>query len=124
MSESTPLERIYRAQRTVRHACQTWDATNLDRANQCRELLEQAVADLREAVNMAAAAGTCLPVEARRILTTLQQDSQGMTRLVDACSAFQRGLALRLGHADPNYDASGLAQAMHGQPAQRVALNG
>jgi hypothetical protein len=40
-------------------------------------------------------------------IATLRRDISTMIRLVDACSAFQRGLALRMGGAPTNYDASG-----------------
>ena len=119
----TPAERISSAQRSVHQALEQWDATDLNRACQCRELLEQAVGELREAARTAPGVPLDLPVGARRALADLKRDAAGMTRVVDACSAFQREVALRMGKADPNYDASGQAPSNREPQAPEVALD-
>ena len=116
-------ERIRRAQLSVRRAFEQWRAADLERIGQCRELLEQAVGELREAARTGASTHPCLPVDVRRALAAIKQDTAGMTRVVDACSTFQRGLALRLGRADPNYDAAGLTPADEVVSSPRMALD-
>lgn len=123
MTAATPIARIRRAREIVRQALEGWNGADLEGANHCRELLAEAAADIREAAGAAAADRLHLPLEARRALADLKHDTVRMTRLVDACAAFQRNLALRLGHADPNYNASGQASPEAVSPARRVVVD-
>jgi hypothetical protein len=123
VSATTPMERIHSARQSVRHAVETWDGMDVERVNRCRALLEDSVAELKAAAASAAGGHAAIPAAARRELADLKRDVGTMIRVVDACSAFQRGLALRSGRADPNYDASGLTPRDEANPAQRVVLD-
>lgn len=103
MTGMAAIERIQRARRGAQRAVELWDATDLSKIRQCQELLQQAAADLRAVVDAAGPA----PAEARVEMAALRRDANRLVRLVDACSAFQRGLILRAGGAAQEYDASG-----------------
>lgn len=120
MATPSPSQRIQRAQAQVHRALAEWNGADLARANQCRELLAAAASDLREASGELAASRGYLPIDARRALMDLKCDARRMTHVVDACAALARGLALRLGVADPNYDAQGLATEPGSRPREVV----
>jgi hypothetical protein len=111
VAAATPFERIQSARKAVQCAFDAWDAANLDQIHACRSLLDDSVADLSAAADSVSAGPERLPAEARPVLADLKRNVTMMLRVVDACAAFQRGLALQRGQADPNYNASGLTGA-------------
>jgi hypothetical protein len=84
-----------------------WNPANLDRLDGCRELLEDAVAGMREFGDAVRGGAVRITSETRPMLLALRQDIRQATRVVDAGAAFHRGMAVRLGNASPGYDAGG-----------------
>jgi hypothetical protein len=91
----------------IRQAMDTFNAADLSRVASSQELLERAVNDLKQA---SGALGQNPPrnlKELHPLVAALKKDVNRMSQVVDACAAFQRGLAARLGDPGVAYDASG-----------------
>ena len=108
-TEHTPQRLIRIAAGKVRQALDTWQATDLNRVAGSQTLLQNAVEDLQFAI----AAIDRYPVnqrgELRAEIAALRVDLTRITRVVDACVAFQNGLAVRLGARGVVYQPSGSA---------------
>jgi hypothetical protein len=89
-------ERVGRAQSRVHGALKNWDAGSLPRCEECCELLRGAIGEL-EGAWQAAEKGTPASAAVRKRLYQLRADVGAMVRLVDASTAFCRGLALLIG---------------------------
>jgi hypothetical protein len=76
----------------VHQALSAWDAANLSRCAQCRELLHAAVAELT-----VVDPGKRLPKSVAKPLNQLRTDVQLLSRLVDAASSFNRGMTVYTG---------------------------
>ena len=89
-------EHVGRAQSHVHSALSNWDAGSLPRCEECCELLRRAIGELEDAWH---AAENSVPasVVVKKRLYQLRADVGVMIRLVDASTAFCRGLALRIG---------------------------
>ena len=98
---------IAHARRRVRLARQQWNAADLKRVEESRKLLEQSVTALKMAVDLLRNGDSTMTSGLQSAIASLRRDISMMLRVVDACSAFHRGMALRLGGALPAYDASG-----------------
>jgi hypothetical protein len=84
-----------------------WDAADLERVESSRGLLAAASRDLR-VFESAVRAGDVPPTaELRSTILAVKQEVVQATRVVDACVAFYRGLAARIGGAPPVYNAEG-----------------
>jgi len=103
-----PRQSIEHARRGVRKALQQWNAADLNSIGESRVLLEQSVTDIKLAIELLRNGDTTMANGLQPSIASLRRDISTMTRLVDACSAFHRGLSLRLGGALPAYDASGM----------------
>lgn len=120
MTSAAISERARRAHGGVRQALELWDATDLSKICQCQELIQRACDDLQAALDSGAGA---LPQQSRGDLAAIRSDTKRMIRLVDACSAFQRGLWLYLGNAAPEYRAQS-AGSFDGSAAGSSGLEG
>jgi hypothetical protein len=89
-------EHVGRAESHVRGALKKWDAANLPRCEECCELLRGAIGEL-EGAWQSAQQGAPASVAVKKRLYQLRADIGVMIRLVDASTAFCRGLALRIG---------------------------
>ncbi len=89
-------EHVGRAQSHVHGALSDWDAGSLPRCEECCELLRRAIGEL-EGAWKAAENGLPASVAVKKRLYQLRADVGVMIRLVDASTAFCRGLALRIG---------------------------
>jgi len=120
MSQASAMACLERARSSIRHVLNDWDAASLARMEECRALLEVAVGELRAfeaSPARDASAANGLDSTARQ----LKRDIVTLMRVVDAGSAFYRGLALRLGSSAPSYTASGHSPEEVSSPA-RVAI--
>ena len=103
----------------VRKAVETWNAADLARVAGSQRLLELAVDDLK----VVAAALLRNPPRnckgLRPVVAALRRDVARMSRVVDAGSAFYRGLNARLGDLGVAYDASGCVPEMAETAAAR-----
>jgi hypothetical protein len=70
-------------------------------------MLALAVGDLLKFESAARGGGVPATDELLRTLVAVKSEIVQATRLVDACVAFHRGLAMRMGDAAPGYDAAG-----------------
>jgi hypothetical protein len=77
-------------------ALMNWDAGSLPCCEECCELLRSAIGEL-EGAWRAAEEGAPASMGTRKRLYQLRADVGLMVRLVDASTAFCRGLALRIG---------------------------
>jgi len=89
-------EYIGRAESRVHGALKNWDAGSLPRCEECCELLRAAIGQL-ETASQAAEKGASASVAVKKRLYQLRADVGTMVRLVDASTAFCRGMALRIG---------------------------
>ena len=89
-------ERVGRAQDHMHGALKNWDACSLPRCEECCELLRRAIGEL-EGAWQAAEKGAPASAAVKKRLYQLRADVAVMVRLVDAATAFCRGLALRIG---------------------------
>ena len=89
-------EHVGRAESQVHGALKNWDAGSLPHCEECCELLRRAIGEL-EGAWQAAEEGAPASVAVRKRLYQLRADVGVMVRLVDASTAFCRGLALRIG---------------------------
>jgi hypothetical protein len=91
----------------IRKAMEAWNAADLTRVASSQDLLERAVDDLKQAAGVLGQNPPRNIKELHPLVAALKKDVNRMSRVVDACSAFQRGLAGRLGDPGVAYDASG-----------------
>ena len=89
-------ECVGRAQSHMQGALKNWDACSLPRCEECCELLRRAIGEL-ESAWQAAEKGVPASAAVKKRLYRLRADVGVMVRLVDAATAFCRGLALRIG---------------------------
>ena len=89
-------EHVGRAESHMHGALKNWDAGSLPHCEECWELLRGAIGEL-EGAWRAAEKGAPASVAVRKRLYQLRADVGVMVRLVDASTAFCRGLALRIG---------------------------
>jgi len=107
MDARTAAAMLDGAHSDIRRALAEWDAADLDRVENCSRLLEQAVSGMR-AFEQALRSGEALPSpDLYRKLQETRQDIVRATRVVDACVAFHRGLAVRSGGAAAGYNSEG-----------------
>jgi hypothetical protein len=107
MDTLTAAEYLQRARTGIRQAMAQWDPTNLARVEESRELLSAAAGDMHlfeGAVRLGKVPATD---ELRTTLLGVTQEIAHATRVVDACVAFHRGMAARVGGSAPGYDAQG-----------------
>jgi hypothetical protein len=91
----------------IRKSMQTWNGASLAGVADAQRLLQSAVDDLKQAARELGRNPRQNPKELWPLVVALKKDVDRMSRVVDACSAFQRGLAGRLGDPGVVYDASG-----------------
>ena len=89
-------ESVGRAERHMHGALTNWDAGSLPRCEECCQLLRLAIGEL-EVAWKAAEKGAPASAAVKKRLYQLRADVGVMVRLVDASTAFCRGLALRIG---------------------------
>ena len=87
---------VTRAQVSVRSALRDWDAANLRQCELCCETLRAALADLETARRAAERHGVMNCGAVQRQLEGVRTDTRVLMRLVDASTAFGRGLALQV----------------------------
>ena len=107
MPAADPAQLIDHARRCVCQAVQQWNAADFKRVSNSRRLLEQSVADIRMGIDLLRNGASTMTNDFQPMIVALRRDISMMVRLVDACSAFHRGLALRRGGVAPAYDATG-----------------
>jgi hypothetical protein len=111
-----PLER---ARAGLREALELWDATDLSKIGRCQELLDRVCVDLRALIG----SGGPLPAaSALPAVAALRHDARRLSRLIDACTAFQQGLWLCLGNPGLEYGASGCVARQ--EPSAVCAVEG
>ena len=103
----SPAQLIEDSRRLLRAALDRWQAADFDRITETRELLTQSVTHLAMAIDLLRAGASVVVGDLQPKIVSLRSDITTMMRLVDACSAFQRGLALCEGGVAPAYDSSG-----------------
>ena len=89
-------EYVGRAESHMHGALKNWDAGSLPRCEECCELLRAAIGQL-EGAWQAAQKGAPASVAVKKRLYQLRADVGTMVRLVDASTAFCRGMALCIG---------------------------
>jgi hypothetical protein len=104
---SGPSQWIDHARLCVKQALQRWNAADLASIDDSRQLLEQSVTAVKMAIDLLRNGDLTVTGRLQPAIASLRRDISTMVRLVDACSAFNRGLTLRLGAALPPYDATG-----------------
>jgi len=110
-------ELLMHAVDSVRQALDTWQATDLERVAQAGALLQSAAEHLNTAAVALGRHPADRPAELRALAAALRRDLLRITKVVDACSAFQNGLAVRLGMG-VSYLPSGQAQDWRGHAAE------
>jgi hypothetical protein len=103
----------------IRKALETWNAADLARVAGSQKLLEHAVDDLRRVTEALSRNPPQSTKELRPLVAALRRDVARMTRVVDTCSAFYRGLTARLGDRGVAYDACGCVPRVADAPLAR-----
>lgn len=107
MDPLTAAEHLQRARSAIQQATAEWNPADLDRVDSSKELLVAAVGDMRIFESAILAGDVAPTAELYSTILATKQEIMHVTRLVDACVAFHRGLAARTGDAPPVYDAEG-----------------
>jgi hypothetical protein len=107
MNSASPIEALNDACAALRRALEGWDPVDLKQVDRCSTLIESATLALQRFQSSFAGGARLAASDAGLLLQQLARDAKGMGRIVDACLAFQRGLALRLGDSAPAYGCSG-----------------
>jgi hypothetical protein len=102
-----PAQWIEQARLRVRQALQQWNAADLNRVHESRQLLQQSANALKMAIDLLCNGDSSANRSLQPAIVSLRRDISTMVRLVDACSAFRRGISSGQGGALPVYDASG-----------------
>jgi len=102
-----PAQWIEQARLRVRQALQQWNAADLNRVHESRQLLQQSANALKMAIDLLCNGDSSANRSLQPAIVSLRRDISTMIRLVDACSAFHRRTLLREVGALPPYDASG-----------------
>jgi hypothetical protein len=108
-TQPTAADLLAQAASRVRQALDTWQATDLVQVAEAQLLLVNAVADLRKATALISLNPAEKAAELRKLAAGLRRDLNRLARVVDACSAFQNGIAIRLGISGVVYQPSGAA---------------
>jgi hypothetical protein len=100
---------LEQAAERIRQALDTWNGADLKTVAGTRQMLEHAVDDLKRVTQVLThnPAAENKPRELRRLVDALRAEVGRMTQVVDACSAFQNGMAVRLGGSSVTYDVTG-----------------
>jgi hypothetical protein len=107
MQPDSATSHLQRARTGIRQALEEWNAADLQKVDGSRELLSMAIVDLR-AFESAVRSGDVTPsAELQATVLQVKDEVVKATRVVDACVAFHRGLAARIGGAAPGYNAEG-----------------
>jgi len=107
MKPAIAIEHLERARSGIRQVLAQWTPADLDAVDDSREQLAAAVADLRIFENAVRSGDVSPTAELQDAILAMKQEVVQVTRVVDACVAFHRGLAARIGDAPPGYDAAG-----------------
>ena len=107
MLTAIAIERVEQARAGIRRVIQQWNPADLDRADASRLALEQCVSCMSEFSQALQSGSVVVTAELRNTLLALKLEIAQVTRLVDACAAYHRGLAASLGVGNPGYDAAG-----------------
>jgi hypothetical protein len=92
-------QRVGRAEAHVAAALRVWRADQTSRCDECRLSLQTAIRELEDAGRDAGQVGSIAVAPLRQRLEQLQADVERLTRLVDAATAFCRGMTLTIGPA-------------------------
>jgi hypothetical protein len=107
MDTLTAHKHLQRGRDDIRQALEQWDPADLSRVEDSRRLLAAAVGDLRAFESAVRNGSVPATGELRATLLAIKQEVGRATRVVDACVAFHRGLAARIGGGSSGYDAEG-----------------
>ena len=111
MSSQGGIDGLSDARAGVRLALDEWDATDLSRIYRCNALIESAISALQQFQSTLLTGGSSTQAGTRLTISELAHDAERMSRVVDACLAFRRGLSLQLGISGLVYCPSGAAVA-------------
>jgi hypothetical protein len=98
---------LERARAGIRRALTEWNAADLARVDQSRELLAAAAGEMRIFENAVRSGDVPPTAEVYAAVRAAKVEVGRVTRVVDACVAFHRGLAALSGGAPPVYNADG-----------------
>jgi len=116
---ASPEAVVAHAGECVRQAMEPWKAADLARVAGSQRLLELAVNDLKRVTEALGRDPAQNSKDLRPLVAALRRDVARMTRVVDTCSAFYRGLTLRLGDMGVAYDHCGCVPNMTDAPVAR-----
>jgi hypothetical protein len=98
---------LERARAGIRRALAEWNAADLARVEQSRELLTAAVGEMRIFEHAVQSGDVPPTAELYSTILAAKAEVVQATRVVDACVAFHRGLTALSGGAPPVYNAGG-----------------
>ena len=109
------LDSIVQSLKELRLAGTLWNAVDLIRIGQCREMLEVVARKMAEAENLLRSEQGSGSAELRPQVLELKTEARRIERLVDASSAFFRSAFPTAGGGSPVYGSGGLIRV---EPAQ------
>ena len=107
MPPASAAASLERAHSRIQEALAKWQAADLERVGKSCQLLVEAAADLRVFENAARCGAVTPTPEIYSTILEVKRKVARVTRLVDACVAFHRGLAARTSDTPPVYNAGG-----------------
>ena len=107
MDALTAAGHLERARTGIRAAMANWDASDLERIGNSSRMLSDAVEDMRLFESAARLGQIPVSQELYSTIVTVKQEISQATSVVDACVAFHRALAARMGEATSTYNAEG-----------------
>jgi len=107
MTTAPATAHLEQARKGIREALAQWDGADLSKVEESCRLLATAADDLRVFESAVRSGDIPSTPELYATILAVKQEVVQATRVVDACVAFHRGLAARIGDAPPVYNAEG-----------------
>jgi len=107
MNRQFAIDRINHARTCVQRAIEDWNGADLTQVAAVQKLLEESLAELDQVPDRLRGTGAGVDRDLHSRVSGLKQDIVCLVRMIDTCSAFYRGLAVRLGDCAPAYTAAG-----------------
>ena len=118
MTTPAALGHLERARAGIRQAVAGWNPVDLPQVADAHQKLEEAAGEMRRFESAVRNGSVPQTAAVWEQVKAAKQEIVRAARIVDACVAFQRGLAARIGGAPPVYDAAG---RLAGESGETVA---
>jgi hypothetical protein len=112
IADDTAISRVINVRKSISHALEQWDSSNLPAMSECESILEESAAELQRFQDTAANATPA--DELRQELQDIKASIDRFIRIVDASSAFVAGVYGLSSDTGVSYDAAGTTRCIGG----------